>query len=45
MLLSRSQRPSPIRAAGMVLFTIQVKPFRERANNQLVSLSMARRFC
>jgi hypothetical protein len=29
----------------MVLFTIQVKPFRERAYNQLVSLSQVRLCC
>jgi hypothetical protein len=38
-----SQHPGRPHSAGMVLFTIQVKPFRERANNQLVSLSMASR--
>jgi hypothetical protein len=31
-------------AFGMVLFTIQVKPYRERANNQLVSLSQVNLF-
>jgi hypothetical protein len=31
-------------AFGMVLFTIQVKPYRERSNNQLVSLSQVNLF-